>query len=686
MPPTRPTVSSPGSRAGLLVGGVVGLLFVAALLVTDSGIRIGVVQPDALIYSRYALQAAEGMPYSFNPGDPATTAATSHLWLWLMTIPAFIGGGVSAIAAWGTLLGFGAWLVTIRLAGRIAGVISPGTEDLAALFVAMAGQTAMMAFSQVDIAIYIPAVLAAILAALEKRDRLLTVLLGLLPWIRPEGVLFAVLLGLVCLARCRSGENHRAFLFASVLGIGSFGLLLLFNLILTGSPGFSSMESRRLLADRPLWAVAGTVALGMSETVQNVILGIPSTRLHTVFPVVTFVLAMTGLCFVVRARKDSGSVLLWAGLCVVATIAIGAAGGYHDSGWFRLSSWMTPLLLVFAVAGLCLVAERWELPRSGLFIVVGVMLGYQALGLVAYGSSVRDSVRVVEGRLSFVKGLAERIEEGERIASPGNAGYVAVLPGRAVVNPAGFASPRFHTNGELAAAIEVLKHEPEARFEWWLVEPGDLASEYIAPLAGAVVSDQFPVFSLAATMQLARADMSLVNIPNTPLDSQVQKAVEGLTRIGSLDVGYLKDEREKGYRIVSRYPESRSEAFVVKGRPGETELLESGRLVSGYEKLNLRIDPNKDLVVVLRLATEASVRVFANHSAARTSTPFAFELPMILPVLVNERRVGEIRVEGAVNRPLFEVVHSIPADQLSESEIQLMIGGDHLSTAMWFFQ
>jgi hypothetical protein len=240
---------------------------------------------DAYIHFQYARAIAEGHPFHFQAGEPATSGATSLLWPALLAPFWLVGFRDDAILwpAWALsfvalgALAFEAWAITRRLAGDAAAV------GAAALVVVFPPFT-WFAASGMEVVPFAWLLARSVRRASEwaeaERDERTTkraIELAALAWattlMRPEGALAAILLASV-LAACPRDKTigSRAFGLAALLPLAAQPLLLW---AVTGAAR-STTAAVKLLPGNPYYpgaALTAAIAANAQQLASNLLDG-----------------------------------------------------------------------------------------------------------------------------------------------------------------------------------------------------------------------------------------------------------------------------------------------------------------------------------------------------------------------------------------------------------------------------
>ncbi|MBI4955868.1 MAG: hypothetical protein HY908_27865 [Myxococcales bacterium] len=150
---------------------------------------------DALIAARYAAHLAAGHGYRFNASGPVTDGVTPLGWPYLLA--PFAGGGPATALLAAKVLGLAAWALGAAALGlciRRLGVRR--RRWLALLLVAGSAPLAAWAAAGMETGVALGLGAAAVALRAARRERTMAACAGLLAWLRPEALPFAVALAL----------------------------------------------------------------------------------------------------------------------------------------------------------------------------------------------------------------------------------------------------------------------------------------------------------------------------------------------------------------------------------------------------------------------------------------------------------------------------------------------------------
>jgi hypothetical protein len=432
-----------GARAW--AGPAAGLL-AAALPVCLLG---GFTVDDALIPARYAAHLAAGIGYRFNPGGPCTDGVTPLGWAHLLA-PFAHAGPLSALAA-ARWLGAGAFIASGGLLGQAVARSSPRPIRFAALLllVCSAPMGAWAAAGMETGVVMALATAAAVVPARARWALLGGFLAGLLAWLRPEMIAYALVLGL---GRARTAGSRRSA--AAALGLAALPWVCVAALrtIVWGHPA-------------PLGAVAK-----------------PSDLEHGVKYVLAS-LILTGGPIAVFAPRILGRLDAWVRTLVAAAVVHLAVVALVGGDWMPLSRLVVPVLpsLVLVAAHVLGACPSRAIGTTRLALAISAEL----FVFVTMGPRV---ARVYADRIALVSAAAAPLASAEHVAAV-DVGWVGAATRAEIVDLAGVTDPEIaalpggHTSKSVPGAMLerrrvdrlVLQVSPKSR----IVEQNLLRDRYV---------------------------------------------------------------------------------------------------------------------------------------------------------------------------------------------------------------
>lgn len=671
----------------LAIGVIQILAYLFCANLASPGAHLAVPQPDTLLYCQSARQIVEGMPFVFTPGDKPSTGCTSHLYPFVLAVPYALGAKGPALVTAGFFLNAAFYLVFLfSWAVIIFHIVEDKWAQAAAcLLVALGGQAAYSAMAQSDVGFFM-AVSAAIFAALTAgRFWLFAALLWLSPWCRPEGMMLILSYGGLLAWRGRYGAEKpvRREWLALAVGVVSVSGVFALNYALTGYFQFTSVLFKTYFKQQPFHFALFQTLQDATRIAKELFLGMPYAMPRDLFflPLIGTVFA----CVAIFGRDWRGAGArrtLWFLAAAVMSLGSVAMSGWQNTNADRYLAWLLPLWVVFIAEGAVLAGRLLQARRvpwlpfalATAFQVVGAV-GFVAIYMSASLSSQRD--------YDYALDAATKLPRGASIGGGGSQ-LAYAWPGHRFVNLSGLYSVDFLSR-DMVSALEVIKHEPPNRFDFWTFyamtdDPPTFGGVKVDSLCGEKVA--FGVDN--NFMQEAR--WGALDAALLPTDTNIVSFIAraSLTLADRLDVGYPKDELRLGYKTGNRLHGLDYRPFGMVGTVGTNKLVEVGRAVVGWDEMTPQLTPGRDILVVMRTADRASVRVDGARNALQA---LSFNSPLRLRARLGawDSGVFELSMDGASNR-FAEVSFTIPGGTVGTAPPRLELYGDRAVFAYWFYQ
>lgn len=664
---------------------VVILVLFATLQRYESGPHVPPPGGDSLLFYQYARAMAEGHPYRFYPDDAPTTGSTSHSFPALLALLYALGARDEALstasfaldAVFYLLVILGVWAISLRLYPRAA--------PLAAALTLASGHILHNVFYQHDMGLFAPLAIGALWAALAGRPILLGVLLMLATLTRPEGMVMSLLLVLVSFLPV--GATRRPdwkFVAAGAIGLLGFGAVLLLNRYLTGHAAFTSILGKGLLGKDSTIVVLSNIAQAYRDSFLGLLFGIgePALRYQQfiLLPVFGGALALVGLASRPWSTGVHSRLELWWVLLLIAMTAMISTAGPIGNLFERYYTWVLPLWFMYASIGACEIARASAFHRATALIAL-VLIAYQAVGLVYFGSLLNISTAQLASQRDFVRRVNDQLPPGTDIGTEGTCYAAYDLPRHKVHNVWGIVSPEFvYTGKEPWVNIETLREDPAIRFDYWLINAANANGVWYSPFVGEALLSEPPLFSTASTMVLHRADWSSLLSSGMPLGKSALARLDGLHLVDKMNVGYVPDEERCEFVAASRLPGAylpmMSETLSLGGR----SVTEAGRVVLGNASMTVNARPGHEMLLVMRTSLLGGVQ---KHSGVQR---FAVDPQLRLKVFVDEEEAGEFSFLLGDVGEFTEAAFRIPAALISRERVRIRLEGDHIAYAYWFYQ
>ena len=638
-------------------------------------------QPDTLLYCQAARRICEGHPFSFSAGTAISTGTTSVLYPFVLALPYACGMDGNSLLAAGFLLNavfylvfLAGWMLSFRAwlgCGR--------ASLLASLLLAFYGQTAFSAFAQSDIGFWlaVSGVLAWGLAS--GRFWVVAVALTLGPWARPEGMVCVIaflLMGVldVCL-RGRLGFSRRDWGVATAAAVSMAGVFAL-NYALTGQCQFSSVADKGHLANSSFPAAVYLICSDFVTIFKTFFLGLSpnSPRDFFCFPLLGGFLICVGAC-TLRLR---GAALK--GLAVFALACLGGLVTVAQSGWQgtnldRYLAWIAPVSILLLAQGVRTVVRSWMRGTIASWVLTGALLAQVVGCMVGFWAMFARNNGRMEPVRHFMAACEEVMPKGASVGGFSGVGLTYGFTERRFAHLTGIYSPEFRCPNT-HEAIEELKHCPDKRFDYWIV---DVMHE--CPFAKGEWRDVLwgrQVLVGPNGFELRKADW-------TAYDNAVRvPSREGVRLVACLDVGWPADERKADYRVFDRYARHPFEPFIHIGDLQNRKIIEAGRLVFGGDEMTIPLQPGRDVLVVMR--TLPRVTAVLTDGITSDTVTGEFGAKMRLNVQIGEKGVPFPVELNCPTNGFADVWFTIPGKAITSSNPRVAFLGDHITCGYWFFQ
>jgi len=691
----------------LLLTLAVILLFLGLMLASTGGHFVPQVV-DVYLVCQYARAMAEGHPFQYNPGEPASTGATSLLHTALLALAHALGARGEMLVAFAILAGACFFAASVALAVRIGRRLGGEREGhLAAALVALGGPVVWGFLYGSDIALFMLLALWLLerwLAEWEQKIPHGTLAAAaLLALSRPEGLPIAVFLGAAwSLAHPRRDTAGRAGSIARLIlwvpTAAGLAVSALYRLK-TGLWFGTSFADKSLFANYGFADGLGLVAQYGIDVLRGLLLGFypPESAIgfsrgwaSLAFPPLGLILLV-----VVWVRPPSGAarpLRLWLGLVglVWALVAPSTFMGVHFN---RYLMWAFPGLLALVAAGLGILtrllardnedlARQWFAGAAGLLVVLG------ALSTARFASLYAEMAGAIARRdVAAAAWIATHLPPGVAIANAATS--IEYLTGHRSLNLHGVTSPAFfgtRTAEREAGLWEALSRlAPEERPALLLTSVSAQESQVTL----REVADGAPLFqttSLSDELQIFRMRYDLVGKSRRFYLAQSLRATEGLQEVDRLNVCDARDEESHDYRFESHLgglPLNGTARIDTYGQPdGPPEVvMDGGRAILGRESFSVATRGGKDLVVILRTARAMGVNVLRASGTGQ----YPLELSEAGFVVEADGQTVQ-RARFQPREGWEEYSFRVPSASVKEGRTALVLSGRYASFYYWFFQ
>lgn len=644
-------------------------------------------EPDAPIYWQYARSAAQGHPFSYTPPDGPSTGCTSTLYPFLIAPLYTLFGSAqfpNAVFVFQAVL----FLISLGLIASIAKKRIPETAWLALLATALSGQTLRTFLGMTDMGLLITLVLFCAWALAHKKPAFLCIGAFLCGLTHPASL--AVCAGLLLAGVWQATETGsvRYFLrqlfakkniplYAGLCGITAVALTLILNYFMTGSAQFMSLRQKGLFTLYPPLAALNLTAANFITLLKGLFFGLDnSVRQFFFLPVLTGGIALYGLllCPWKQRRKTVFDIFVvgaW-----LAGLGLMSMNEKQSISFDRYAAWMFPLMYLYFAKGIHTISS---VRKQAAIALTVFFLGVQLISLLFFTTSFLANSNKENADTGFFNKIMNHTNPGDRIGIKAASGRFWYLPERKIFHLYAMFNPEMATCRHYSNYIDVLKHEPDLRPDYWIIDEETAPENLILTnFTGQVLFSSTTTLSENNTMSFQRADWSVLGpaLPVTPADWILKQR---------LDVGYAPDEKQAAYRIKTNVSFTKIFPSVCKDSLNGQPLVECGELILGSEKFQVfNINPDRPLHAILRTRRYASVHVNRPHVSSKKI--YRMEPVIRLQIEVDGVQLPEPVAIHLPEEGFVDALLTIPGNLLTTSSPVIKISGDHFSYAYWFFQ
>ena len=658
--------------------------WLAGALVNGPG-PLAMPQPDTMLYCQAAARVAEGHPFSYSAGSAVCTGTTSVLYPFVLAIPYLLGFRGPSLVTAGFWLNALFYLVFIIGWGMFAWKrFSDVRVRLAAgIMLALFPQTAFCALSQSDIGLWLAAS-GLFAAGLAFGNRILYVTVLIVgPWLRPEGMILDVAFGIVVVGRfmwdkfllkqkSSSFGCYKEVLFVA-LGFLSVAGVFAFNYALTGNLQFSSVANKGYFATESFPIAVERTADDLILLLKGLLFGQASQMPRTYYAIPLFGALLSALGIFAHnwrnRRIDCELVLLIAAAGGIFSVA---QSGWQNTNVDRYLAWIMPVFVIFSAEGM-VKAYNFLRKRSSAAILVLVApllfsVGASFTFFPLFFACSEDSEQIP----AFGRDLDRIMPRNTSYGVTGWCGIAYTLPDRRCAHLTGIYSPEFSAK-TLNGNLEILRNEPETRFDFWIFAGDDKFPHGFKQLQGR----QLAVGPDGIEVSHAKWDAFDWGLTPHPWNTN-------LTLKAKIDVGYERDEKNFDYEVVPRY---HLRPFPVIARVDSLagkSTFDTGRVIYGEDEMTVELEPSKDAVLVMRTVAEVK---FSTKSILypKINLTYAYSDPLELHIEIDGKEVGHSHAHIA-KEGFTDAVFIIPGKAITHSPCRISLHGDHVAFCYWFYQ
>jgi hypothetical protein len=323
--------------------------------------------------------------------------------------------------------------------------------------------------------------------------------------------------------------------------------------------------------------------------------------------------------------------------------------------------------------------------RHALFnAAAGICVALALLSTVRFAVMYGDLAGEVYRRdFAAARWVSTNLPPGARIANLATS--VEYLTGHRNVNLHGITSPAFFGTRPAereAGVFEMLGRLPEGERPELLMATESALEGYASMREIVDPQPLFRTTSLTDEIVIHRLSYALVGRDQQILLPETLRALQGLREVDRLNVCDPVDEAGHDYSFRSLLGSLRLNGTArIADYPDGQRVIDGGRAILGSEELNVRTEPGRDLVVVLRTAPDVAANVMRAAGNRQVGLEFA-EAGLVV------RADGEIATR-ATFRPRAgwdEVVIRIGRGVIRRPRTTLSVQGRYAAFQYWFFQ
>lgn len=651
----------------------IGVIQIAAYYFSGAMVNgadsLAIAQPDSLLYMQAARRIVEGHPFSFSAGTAVSTGTTSVLYPFVLAVPYALGVTGMALSTVGFWLNAAfylvflwGWFVALRrwLAAGLP-------QTLGVLLLAIFGQTAYAAMSQSDVGMWMALSSLVVAALATGRFWAAVALLVVAPWVRPEGMVFALSLLAVCLFACPRRVP------AALLPVLSTAAVFAFNWMLTGEAQFSSVANKGHFALRPFAGAVFATACDLLSILRGLVFGAgaSSPRQFYMVPILGAAFFWIGV-FAHDWRERRGAALVAVVLAAFGGIMTVATSGWQNTNVDRYLAWAMPLIALFTAEGLACAVSKVQDARLRLVAACAPVV-FAAGCAFAFVALFHLASRQSDQLVKFAQELDGVLPKKTSVGLTGYSGLAYCLGDRRVASLNGIYSPEFASR-TLAGNMARLKRDPSLRFNYWLIAGDDKFADGFAAAQGR----QLMVGPEGIEVRVA--DWSMFDNAARPHAA----GLEGLGLVGFVDVGDDASEAAAGYRVVVKYGQPEFGPFQRVDDLDGAKAFDCGRVVFGHDEMLACLKAGKDLKIVLRTLPSAKVPV-PSLLAPATVREFGFDSPLMVEVHIDGEEVAHCHVPIA-EKGFSDVVLAVPGGKVPGGVHEIAFVGDHIACGYWLYQ
>ncbi len=600
---------------------LVFIVYVAAALAAGQGEPL-LPLDDVYIHFQYARQLASGQPFVYNPGQPATSGATSFLYPFALALGYSAGFVGLRLSLWALGLGALALAASAWLVYRLAALwgCPRWLAALLALAFALTGAVSWHYMSGMETGLVTLLALATLYAVAAGRLRLFALSAALLALARPEWGLLAVLAAGAMLWRARAAPGtgrRRGWWLPLLLPAVMVGVQPATNWLVTGTAVASGGAAKSIFSVVPFYwgAVIARLWDNFSRMWAEFLTGYSPREGWYTLPLLSL-LGLAGLAGLLRQRDSRPAAALAAVWLAVGTAAVATL----DTAFWHFKRYQLPLLALFYPLAGAALGWSWRALRLARWPVrlytLALALFAAFTGAAFLGHFTLNVGYIYAQPLQMARWLAANTPP-DAVVAVHDVGLMRYMGGRTTLDMVGLTTPGaavYWRSGPGAVAEFLALRRPDyiaAYGEGHGFGLGMIAatSIYGAPLAAFPVElDARYNVALAAASQgiyrpdWAGADNAAAHRPALlwALNWPEWDAVDAVN-VAQIDSEQAHAYEWRGEGSLAAFPTEVREWGYINCAGADCHVLDSGRAIGGEESFTVRAQPGRDLVLATRL-------------------------------------------------------------------------------------
>jgi len=581
---------------------------------------------DAYIHFQYSRQLANGEPFVYNPGESATSGATSLLYPFLLAPGHLLGFTGLSLGYWALALGLVALITGAMLVYALC-LSWPNTSPIIAALIAFTyitnGPIVWHHFSGMETGLMITLTLGTLYGFTSRQGWLFIAFATLLAITRPEGSIMTLIAVTVYLLRhCLEKQPHstptQLPVIALAVPILAIGLQPLINLLVTGSASAAGSQAKSILGIVPF--DPNNVIQRITDNALMMWQEFATGTDGTYTPIILVVLAVAGIVISLRYREIRYSTLL----IILWLLAVSTAISTLDTAFWHFKRYQMPLIaLTFPLAGWAISWIGQHIPAVNLrYLVFGVLglaiVGFNGTTWAEFQRLYTVNINNIAAQpLPMAQWLATNTPE-DAVVAVHDVGMMRYIGARHTVDMVGLTTTGaadYWRNGPGSVAEFLIMHEPRPDYMAAYTTARGLNYLTETPLYGELLTgfsaeyDPADNVALGAEFQgIYRVDWETLAPSEDPLPRQptAQQLAVGSEVIATIDVANLQSEQIYQYEWANTGPVSGFVTEVyewpyIDCTDTNCTTTDAGRLINQREAFTIQVARCSDLVLVSRV-------------------------------------------------------------------------------------